>query len=108
MSLIQIPLEPPTPQVPEQGDLFDAQTWESAYREIDDFPTLLIQTRSVAPGELSIIIPAFNEAQRLPRTLKRIYAYIEEHKLSAEVLVVDDGSTDGTRERLVEWPAARP
>lgn len=45
MSLIQIPLEPPTPQVPEQGDLFDAQTWESAYREIDDFPTLLIQTR---------------------------------------------------------------
>src|SRR5215469_15649069 len=45
MSLIQIPLEPPTQQVPEQGDLFDAQTWESAYREMHDFPTLLIQTR---------------------------------------------------------------
>jgi len=45
MSLIQIPLEPPTQQTPEQGDLFDAQTWESAYREMHDFPTLLIQTR---------------------------------------------------------------
>src|SRR5215469_11885018 len=45
MSLIQIPLEPPTQQVPEQGDLFDAQTWESAYREMHDFPTLLIETR---------------------------------------------------------------
>src|SRR5215472_10010090 len=45
MALIQIPLEPPTQQVPEQGDLFDAQTWESAYREMHDFPTLLIQAR---------------------------------------------------------------
>jgi len=45
MSLIQIPLEPPTEHLPEQGDLFDAQTWESAYREMHDFPTLLIQTR---------------------------------------------------------------
>src|SRR5215469_7463437 len=45
MALIQIPLEPPTQQVPEQGDLFDAQTWESAYKEMHDFPTLLIQAR---------------------------------------------------------------
>jgi len=46
MSLTQIPLEPPPsrPQ-PEQGDLFDAGTWESAYREMHDFPTLLIQAR---------------------------------------------------------------
>lgn len=45
MSLIQIPLEAPTERQPEQGDLFDAQTWESAYREMHDFPTLLIQTK---------------------------------------------------------------
>jgi len=46
MPLTQIPLEPspPRPQ-PEQGDLFDAGTWESAYREMHDFPTLLIQAR---------------------------------------------------------------
>ena len=46
MSLIQIPLEPPPAKpIPEQGDLFDAGTWESAYREMHDFPTLLIQAR---------------------------------------------------------------
>lgn len=45
MSLTQIPFEPPTEQLPEQGDLFEAQSWESAYREMDDFPTLLIQAR---------------------------------------------------------------
>lgn len=51
MSLTQIPLQeapppsPPEKPVPEQGDLFDAVTWESAYREMHDFPTLLIQAR---------------------------------------------------------------
>jgi TonB family protein len=50
MQLIQIPLEPPPPQPrpghhPDQGDLFDTNSWESAYRELQDFPTLLIQTR---------------------------------------------------------------
>src|SRR5215831_4591669 len=46
MSLTQIPLEPPPSRPePEQGDLFDAVTWESAYREMHDFPTLLIQAR---------------------------------------------------------------
>jgi TonB family protein len=52
MSLTQIPLQAPPPaapppekNLPEQGDLFDAGTWESAYREMHDFPTLLIQAR---------------------------------------------------------------
>jgi TonB family protein len=50
MQLIQIPLEPPPaptrpPRNPDQGDLFDQVSWESAYRELHDVPTLLIQTR---------------------------------------------------------------
>jgi TonB family protein len=50
MPLTQIPLDslPPPPRPgrhPEQGDLFDVDSWESAYRELHDFPTLLIQTR---------------------------------------------------------------
>jgi len=45
MSLIQIPLESPPEKIPEQGDLFDRETWETAYREMHDFPTLLIQAR---------------------------------------------------------------
>jgi glycosyltransferase involved in cell wall biosynthesis len=46
--------------------------------------------------ELSIVVPAFNEEQRLPKTLQSIRAYLETRSLRAEVLVVDDGSTDAT------------
>jgi TonB family protein len=48
MSLTLIPLEPPAPPAernPDQGDLFDAHTWESAYQQMHDFPTLLIQAQ---------------------------------------------------------------
>jgi len=50
MPLIQIPLEPPPTEPlprrnPDQGDLFDTDSWESAYKELHDFPTLLIQAR---------------------------------------------------------------
>lgn len=51
--------------------------------------------------ELSIVVPAFNEEQRLPRTLQSIRAYLVSRGLQAEVLVVDDGSTDATA-RVVE------
>ncbi len=46
---------------------------------------------------LSIVIPAYNEEQRLPATLDRIAAYAERSAVSIEeILVVDDGSRDGT------------
>ncbi len=48
-------------------------------------------------ASISIVIPAYNEEQRLPRTLDSILAYLEVHKFSSvEILVVDDGSKDGT------------
>jgi len=50
---------------------------------------------------LSIIIPAYNEESRLPKTLERIHNYVVSRAYSAEVIVVDDGSRDGTV-RLVE------
>jgi len=46
--------------------------------------------------DLSIIIPAFNEQRRLPNTLDSIGTYINTHSLRAEILVVDDGSSDDT------------
>lgn len=46
--------------------------------------------------ELSIVVPAFNEEQRLPQTLQSIRAYVTSRSLRAEVLVIDDGSTDAT------------
>jgi glycosyltransferase involved in cell wall biosynthesis len=46
--------------------------------------------------DLSIIIPSYNEELRLPATLERIADYLQTYKGTAEVLVVDDGSKDGT------------
>jgi len=46
--------------------------------------------------DLSIIIPAYNEELRLPATLERVAAYLAAYGREAEVLVVDDGSKDGT------------
>jgi len=51
--------------------------------------------------ELSIIIPAYNEANRIKSTLLIINDYILRNKLSAEIIVVSDGSKDNTNE-LVE------
>jgi dolichyl-phosphate beta-glucosyltransferase len=50
------------------------------------------------PISLSIVIPAYNERERLPPTLARILSYLGDRGLSAEILVCDDGSTDGTAE----------
>ena len=51
--------------------------------------------------DLSIIIPAYNEEQRIIPTLQSIAAFLHSDRISAEVLVVDDGSRDGTA-RCVE------
>lgn len=49
-----------------------------------------------ARPQLSIVIPAYNEEGRLEPTLDRVGAWLDEVGRDAEVLVVDDGSTDGT------------
>ena len=45
---------------------------------------------------LSIIIPAYNEEHRLPATLEQAFSFIQEQSYEAEVLVVENGSDDGT------------
>lgn len=56
--------------------------------------------------DLSIVIPAYNEAQRLPATLAAIAAYFSKHPRRLEVIVVDDGSQDGTGAWLLPPPSA--
>jgi len=57
---------------------------------------------------LSIVIPAYNEERRLPPTLGKIAAWLAAKGIAAEVLVVDDGSTDGTARVVAEAAASLP
>lgn len=47
--------------------------------------------------QLSIVIPAFNEAKRLPATVATVAAWLAQHHPDSEIVLVDDGSSDDTR-----------
>lgn len=57
----------------------------------------------MTPPFLSIIIPAHNEEIRLPRALRQVFAYLEQQPYSAEVLVIENGSSDRTLEMAHEF-----
>jgi dolichyl-phosphate beta-glucosyltransferase len=57
---------------------------------------------------LSIIIPAFNEAERLPETLKRIVAFVKDQSFITEVIVVDNASSDMTKEIVMALVSRHP
>src|SRR5579883_2637905 len=55
---------------------------------------------------LSIIIPAYNEASRLPKSLRELRAFLDRQPYAAEVIVVDDGSSDAPPISCVKQPSA--
>ena len=67
-------------------------------------PVTLDSTRTKPAGpatvssELAIIVPAYNEAGAIRETIDTIKTVIRESGLDAEIVIVDDGSTDGTCE----------
>lgn len=57
---------------------------------------------------LSIIIPAYNEEPRLPKTLDKVRAYLSAQSYTYEVIVVDNGSQDRTLEIAQDFAARYP
>ncbi len=56
----------------------------------------------------SIVIPAYNESARIPATLRRVLDCLRSRGWSAEVIVVNDGSTDGTAAVVREFAQQSP
>ncbi|NQZ77367.1 MAG: glycosyltransferase family 2 protein, partial [Ekhidna sp.] len=46
--------------------------------------------------DLSVVVPVYNEEESIPELLEWIFRVVEENEISAEVLLVDDGSTDAS------------
>ncbi|MBP9669166.1 MAG: glycosyltransferase family 2 protein [Candidatus Pacebacteria bacterium] len=63
---------------------------------------------SVSDIKVSVIIPAYNEAERIQPTLMRVHEYLAAKSYPYEVIIVDDGSSDATAsvvtEQIVGWP----
>jgi len=53
--------------------------------------------------ELSLVIPAYNEQERLPATLEAVITHLSEQPYAWEVIVADDGSEDATPSIALNW-----
>ena len=65
-------------------------------------------TRTEPPVEISVVVPAYNEAENLPEFLAELRAALDALGRSAEILLVDDGSDDGTPALLARERARDP
>jgi glycosyltransferase involved in cell wall biosynthesis len=63
---------------------------------------------TMAHPRLSIVIPAYNESARIQATLARVLDCVEARHWDAEILLVDDGSTDETVAIVQRWMVRHP
>jgi dolichol-phosphate mannosyltransferase len=58
--------------------------------------------------ELSVVIPTFNECENLKILVPLVQDVFEKNNINGEIVVVDDNSTDGSKELLIELAATYP
>ncbi len=74
-------------------------------RQAESYPDAVRHFQTAAPTseiDVSVVVPAYNEEGRILPTLLSIVEYFSASRLSYEVIVVDDGSVDGTTELVRE------
>lgn len=69
-----------------------------AVRTPQEIPTILLR----APCDFEVLIPARNEASRLPQTLARTVRYLEAQPYSSSIVVIDNGSVDRTSDLVAQ------
>lgn len=69
----------------------------------DDAKVCLKAFSAMSHPRLSIVIPAYNESARIENALERVLGCVQERGWDAEILVVDDGSTDDTVAIIGRW-----
>ena len=67
--------------------------------DLEAFPSL----DDEATVDLSVIVPAYNEEERLPKMLEDCTNYLEKSGENYEIIIVDDGSKDSTTKTGLEW-----
>jgi glycosyltransferase involved in cell wall biosynthesis len=61
-----------------------------------------------AVDELSVVLPAFNEEENIEKTVRAVMSYLDAKPIDYEILVVNDGSADGTRGVIERLAAESP
>lgn len=70
--------------------------------------TLPPERNPAPPRSVSIVIPAYNEEARLPRTVILVHDFLLRRGYDAEIIVVDDGSRDRTAEKVAALQRTLP
>ena len=78
---------------------------ENAVQTVD---TPAADDRSPSEPYLSLIIPCFNEEESVDELMTEVFSVLDTNKLDGEVVLVDDGSTDGTWAKLEAWAEKDP
>lgn len=67
-----------------------------------------VPSRTEFGHDVSVIVPAYNEERRIRRTLETVDGYFRSRALSREIIVIDDGSSDGTAQVVGELARSIP